>query len=84
MLRAILLAAVVAGALAGVLVTGLQAIRVVPLILAAETYEQGRRRRLMAMPDTATPRRAKRQATMRAGRPRRRCSARWRRPSPTC
>ena len=41
MLRAILLAAVVAGALAGVLVTGLQAMRVVPLILAAETYEQG-------------------------------------------
>jgi cobalt transporter subunit CbtA len=41
MLRAILLAAVVAGALAGVLVTGLQALRLVPLILAAETYEQG-------------------------------------------
>jgi cobalt transporter subunit CbtA len=41
MLRAILLAAVVAGALAGALVTGLQAMRVVPLILAAETYEQG-------------------------------------------
>ena len=41
MLRAVLLAAVVAGALAGVLVTGLQAIRVVPLILAAETYEHG-------------------------------------------
>ena len=40
MLRAILLAAVVAGALAGVLVTGLQALRLVPLILAAETYEQ--------------------------------------------
>jgi cobalt transporter subunit CbtA len=41
MLRTILLAAVVAGALAGVLVTGLQAIRVVPLILAAETFERG-------------------------------------------
>jgi cobalt transporter subunit CbtA len=42
MLRTILLAAVVGGTLAGVLVTGLQAIRVVPLILAAETYEQGK------------------------------------------
>jgi cobalt transporter subunit CbtA len=41
MLRAILLAAVVAGALAGLAVTGLQALRLVPLILAAETYEQG-------------------------------------------
>ena len=41
MLRTILLAAVVGGALAGVLVTGLQALRVVPLILAAESYEQG-------------------------------------------
>jgi cobalt transporter subunit CbtA len=41
MLRTILLAAVVGGALAGVLVTGLQALHVVPLILAAETYEQG-------------------------------------------
>jgi cobalt transporter subunit CbtA len=40
MLRAILLASVVAGALAGILVTGLQALRVVPLILAAETYEE--------------------------------------------
>jgi cobalt transporter subunit CbtA len=40
MLRTILLASVVAGALAGLLVTGVQAIRVVPLILAAETYEQ--------------------------------------------
>jgi cobalt transporter subunit CbtA len=39
MLRAILLAALLAGALAGVVVTGLQAVRVVPLILAAETYE---------------------------------------------
>jgi cobalt transporter subunit CbtA len=41
MLRTILLAAVVAGAIAGTLVTGLQALRQVPLILAAETYEQG-------------------------------------------
>jgi cobalt transporter subunit CbtA len=41
MLRAILLAAVVAGALAGLVVTGLQALRLVPLILQAETYEQG-------------------------------------------
>jgi cobalt transporter subunit CbtA len=40
MLRAVLLAAVVAGALAGVVVTGLQALRLVPLILQAETYEQ--------------------------------------------
>ena len=40
MLRAILLAAVVAGALAGLVVTGLQALRLVPLILQAETYEQ--------------------------------------------
>ena len=40
MLRAILLAAVVAGALAGLVVTGLQALRVVPLILQAETYER--------------------------------------------
>ncbi|HSA80152.1 MAG TPA: CbtA family protein [Geminicoccaceae bacterium] len=40
MLRTVLLAALVGGALAGVLATGLQAFRVVPLILAAETYEQ--------------------------------------------
>jgi cobalt transporter subunit CbtA len=40
MLRAIVLAAVVAGALAGLVVTGLQALRLVPLILEAETYEQ--------------------------------------------
>lgn len=40
LLRAILVAAVVGGALAGVLVTGLQALRLVPLILAAEHYEQ--------------------------------------------
>ena len=39
MLRAILLAAVVAGALAGLVATGLQALRLVPLILQAETYE---------------------------------------------
>jgi cobalt transporter subunit CbtA len=41
MLRTILLAAVVGGTLAGVLVTGLQALRVVPLILVAESYERG-------------------------------------------
>jgi cobalt transporter subunit CbtA len=39
MLRQILASAVIAGALAGILVSGLQAIRVVPLILEAETYE---------------------------------------------
>jgi cobalt transporter subunit CbtA len=39
-LRSILLAAVVGGALAGVLVTGLQAVRLVPLILTAEHYER--------------------------------------------
>ena len=39
MLRQILASAVIAGALAGVLVSGLQAIRVVPLILEAETHE---------------------------------------------
>jgi len=41
MLRAVLLAAVVAGALAGLVATGLQSLRLVPLILQAETYEQG-------------------------------------------
>jgi cobalt transporter subunit CbtA len=40
LLRSILLAAVVGGALAGVLVTGLQALRLVPLILTAEDYER--------------------------------------------
>ncbi len=39
MLRQALVSAVIAGALAGVLVSGLQAIRVVPLILKAEIYE---------------------------------------------
>lgn len=39
MLRQILASAVIAGALAGILVSGLQTIRVVPLILEAETYE---------------------------------------------
>ena len=39
MLRQILASAVIAGALAGILVSGLQEIRVVPLILEAETYE---------------------------------------------
>jgi cobalt transporter subunit CbtA len=39
-LRSILLAAVVGGALAGVLVTGLQAVHLVPLILTAEHYER--------------------------------------------
>ncbi len=40
LLRSILLAALIAGTLAGVLVTGLQAVRLVPLILTAEHYEQ--------------------------------------------
>ena len=39
MLRQILASAVIAGALAGIQVSGLQEIRVVPLILEAETYE---------------------------------------------
>ena len=39
-LRSILLAAVVGGSLAGLLVTGLQALRLVPLILTAEHYER--------------------------------------------
>ena len=38
-MRQILVSAVIAGALAGILVSGLQEIRVVPLILEAETYE---------------------------------------------
>ena len=40
LLRSIVLAAVVGGALAGLLVTGLQALRLVPLILTAEHYER--------------------------------------------
>jgi cobalt transporter subunit CbtA len=40
LLRSIVLAAVVGGALAGLLVTGLQALRLVPLILTAEYYER--------------------------------------------
>ena len=40
LLRGIVLAAVVGGALAGLLVTGLQALRLVPLILTAEHYER--------------------------------------------
>jgi cobalt transporter subunit CbtA len=39
-LRSIVLAAVVGGALAGLLLTGLQALRLVPLILTAEHYER--------------------------------------------
>ncbi len=41
MLRRILLAAGLAGVLVGLVLTGLQALRVVPLILEAETYETG-------------------------------------------
>ena len=40
LLRSIVLAAVVGGALAGLLVTALQALRLVPLILTAEHYER--------------------------------------------
>jgi cobalt transporter subunit CbtA len=40
MLRRILMAALIAGALAGLAATGLQTIRVWPLILAAETFEE--------------------------------------------
>jgi len=53
MLRQILASAVIAGALAGILVSGLQEIRVVPLILEAETYESANNAPPTA-PETAT------------------------------